>query len=305
VTIRRITVVSAAAALFACSSLPDLTFDDGGSTSGGPALPCNCQSVPAGWTPVSFAAASRPTCPSATSPTDLRVAAGDGTPSCSCTCADVGEGCASGAFTLALAAEPTCLVAPTTASVPADGSACTELKSSFMVPSGAFAKATHAAPTSCSAKAALASPVTDGRLCAGASSGSCSADQACVPAAASGFQSCISKPGTDACPSEFPKRSTGGTNADESKACLGCACGAPPACTGGSVSVYDGVGCKTNGQSHGAVDIGSKCAATSDSNFTATHFKSTPPSGGCATAMKTPPVPGTLTFTDTRTVCCK
>lgn len=71
------------------------------------------------------------------------------------------------------------------------------------------------------------------------------------------------------------------------------------------MSLYDGSMCKLVGASHGS-DVASVCAATSDSNFTATHFKSTPPQGGCSgTTPTAPATPGTLTFTDERTVCCK
>ena len=99
----------------------------------------------------------------------------------------------------------------------------------------------------------------------------------------SGLVSCITRPGANACPPEFPKRSTAGSAADESKACVGCVCGAPTACTGGSVSLYDGSMCRTNGSSHGAVDIASGCAATSDASFTAMHLRSPRlPTGGCA-----------------------
>ena len=142
-------------------------------------------------------------------------------------------------------------------------------------------------------------------MCEPPKSASCGADQVCTPTATTGLASCIARAGANACPPGFPSRRTAGTAADESQACLGCACGAPSACAGGSVSLYDGSACKTNGSSHGAVGIASTCTATSDGSFNATHFKATPPTGGCAAMPTTQPTPGALTFADLRTVCCK
>jgi hypothetical protein len=70
------------------------------------------------------------------------------------------------------------------------------------------------------------------------------------------------------------------------------------------VSIYDSSMCKTLGASQGAVNIGSSCAATSESGFLATHFKSTPAGGGCAQTPTTQPTPGKVSFTEPRTVCC-
>ena len=309
-TAARCVAVAATVTMTACSSLPDLSFGpitDGGSPGDGPVVvgQCTCETPPAGWTPVNFAAASRPSCPASETASDLRVIGGDGAPSCTCTCSDVGGGCTTGDFTVSISTEATCGVTPTNASIPVAMGSCAALGTTITVPTGAFAKVVAPVPTSCAPKAALASAVTSGRTCEPPKSASCSADQLCAPTAASGLTSCVARAGSNACPPEFPNRSTAGTAADESKACLGCACGAPAACTGGKVSLYDGSNCKVVGSSHG-FDVASVCAATSDSNFTATHFKSSPPQGGCSNTTPTAqPTPGTLTFTDGRTVCCK
>jgi hypothetical protein len=295
--------------LAACSSLPDLQFDEDGGTTilpdGAVVAKCTCQTPPEGWTPLSFAPSSRPTCPGGTNAVDLRVASGDGSPSCSCTCGDVGGSCKTGNYTLTVSGELTCAIAPATASVPVDVAACTALPSPITVPNPAFAKVALPSPTSCGATSSLKTPLTDGRLCEPAPATACTAGQLCAATSGGGFTACIAKPGQNACPSDFPKRSTVGTAADTSKACVGCACGAPTACTGGTVSVFDNGGCKTNGAMHGATGIASACAATSDSGFTASHFKSTAGSGGCAPTPTTQPAPGTLSFTNIRTVCCK
>lgn len=308
-------VVSAGVAgtVVSCSSLPDLTFDDvgdgggaeGAAGDGGVGASCTCQAVPAGWTPVMFSTSSRRSCPDGTNESDLRVTSGDGTPRCSCSCSDVGGSCRSGNFTFTLTGEATCGVGATTASIPVDVGSCSALASPINLPAVAFAKVAHTGPTSCSPKASVTSQLSGGRVCQAPPSAACGADQVCVPRPANGFDSCITKSGIDACPVGFPGRSTAGTSADSSKACLGCACGTPGACTGGSVSVYDGSMCKTTGQSHGATGIGTTCAATSDSSFTGTHFRSTPPTGGCGTTPTTPPTPGTIAFADARTICCK
>ena len=60
------TVVAKDRARTACSSLPDVRFDepDGAAGDGGIVVAsCTCQVPPAGWTPVNFAATSRPSLP--------------------------------------------------------------------------------------------------------------------------------------------------------------------------------------------------------------------------------------------------
>jgi hypothetical protein len=173
------------------------------------------------------------------------------------------------------------------------------------VPVGAFAKITHAAPTSCAANSGPMNKASGGRMCQLPPSSACAAGLACAPSAVKGFQSCVTKPGANDCPADYPNKNTAGTSADDSQTCLGCACGAPTACTGGTVSLYDGSMCKAVGSNHGAVNIGTGCAATSDSGFTGTHFKSTPAAGGCSQTPTTQPTPGKVTFADQRTVCCR
>jgi hypothetical protein len=64
--------------------------------------------------------------------------------------------------------------------------------------------------------------------------------------------------------------------------------------------------CKTVGNSKHADDIGATCNDLApSSSFTATHFQSTPPTGGCAAPTAKGTVSGTASFTNERTVCCK
>lgn len=264
-----------------------------------------CEEAPAGWTPIAFAPAAPPACAASTTASDLKVAAGDGNASCSCSCAGAGGSCATGSFTVTSSGEITCAVAPVTGTVPATGN-CLAIPTQFQA--GAFLKATPPAPPlSCTPSATVNGALTSGRQCQAARFGTgCGANQVCAPKAAAMMASCITKPGKNVCPAGFAKRSTAGTAATDDRSCPGCTCNGPTPCTGGTVSVYGNSACKTNGIFDGAESIGTVCAAGApDSNFTATHFKTTPPVGGCGVPA-TPAAPaGTLSFTDERTVCCR
>lgn len=322
----------------ACSSLPDLRFDEGGIEGGvadGPAGPCvpsgseicddgidndcngeidcrdgscsqgfRCADVPAGWTAVAFASATTPACAPSTAGTDLEVAAGDGTAACACTCAGAGGSCATGNFTVTLSAEATCGIGTTTGVVPKSGN-CVALGVSINVQSyGRIAPVVG--PTSCTPTPAVSGALTAGRLCQAPRSGAgCDADEVCAPRAANGFETCITKPGKNVCPPGFSKRSTAGTSAVDARTCTGCTCGAPTACVGGKVSLYGNSMCKTQGANDGAEGIDSACDGLDpDEGFTATHYESTPPSGGCGMPTSPGTAGGTLTFVDERTVCC-
>lgn len=330
----------------ACGSVPDLRFDDGdasgieGGLDGRVVDPnckstgreicddgidndCNgdvdcqdracspafsCQDAPPGWTAVGFAATEHPDCPFGATTADLRVVGGDGGASCTCSCSAVGGSCGTKNFALTLTTESTCSVAPTTANIPPNAGNCTPLGASVNVPGGAFAKIAAAPPASCSATAIPSGgSLTNGRLCQAQRFGTgCAPNQVCAPRPSNGLNRCVTKTGTDACPTGFDKRSTAGAIGTDGRTCTGCACAPPTPCSGGSVSVYDGSMCKTVGSSQGATGITGSCAATSDSGFSATHFKSTPATGGCAGTPTTPATPGgALTFTEQRTVCCR
>jgi len=134
------------------------------------------------------------------------------------------------------------------------------------------------------------------------------AGEVCAPKSTSGggLSSCITTSGKAACPSGFPNRSTAGTSATDTRACIGCACDAPVPCTGGSISLFDNAMCKTVGMSRHADDIGATCNDLApSSSFTATHFESKAPTGGCAAPTANGTVTGTVSFTNERTVCCK
>lgn len=285
-----------------CNLLVDCK--DGACTAQGFA----CQTVPAGWTAVRFSATDRGSCGPGETALDLKVAAGDSTATCHCTCTSAGGSCAAGNFTVTSASDVACAMTPTTTTVPVDNGACAALGSNIALSTRAMATP-PAGPTSCTVASALNGALTDGRLCQPpGTGGGCGSGQVCAQSSAGGggLSSCITTSGKSACPPEFPKRSTAGTDATDSRTCGGCACGAPNPCSGGSVSLYDNVMCKSNGVFGAADNIGATCAALSPSSgFTATHFKSTPPSGGCGAPTSQGVVTGGVAFTNERTVCCK
>jgi hypothetical protein len=345
----RIGCTLAACLIGACSSLPDLHFADGdggvatdsGFEGGTPpacktgtpeicndgfdndcngAVDCQdlacrqqgftCETVPAGWTAVSFAADARPSCPDGADTLDLKVASGDATAACMCSCNPVGGSCTSGSYVLSTANDGACSSAPATTSVPVDNAGCTPLGGGGLAVASHAMIAPPAGPTSCAVTGGMTAALTSGRICQPRSlGGGCGANQAC---AASQSQSgtlaaCVTMAGKSACPAAFPHRSTAGTDATDSRTCSGCACGSPTACTGGSVSLYDSSMCKTNGGFQHADNITGTCGQVGpDSSFTAMFFKSTPPSGGgCGAPTSAGTVTGAVLFTNERTVCCK
>ena len=268
----------------------------------------SCQDAPPDWTAVEFAAAARPACPASTAANDLRVSAGDGTASCTCSCTPVGGACTSGTYAVTTSGENMCSTAAATRNVAVNtGNTCTALSSDLPV-AGFVVRALPVGPTSCNPAASINGPITNGRVCqVGQVGKGCGTNQVCAPKPPAGLSSCITKTGANVCPAGFTKRSTAGTAEDDQRTCTGCACAAPTGCTGGSVTLFESSMCKTNGANSDRADIGTSCAgAAPTSVFVASHFKSTPPTGGCSGTPAAPAVPGgTLTFTDQRTLCCK
>lgn len=336
--------------LVACSSIPNVTFSDDeggvipeggtgdsiviGCTPSGPEVcddgidnDCNgktdcedaactagfsCQDAPAGWTAVGFAGAARPACPAATTATDLKVTAGDGsaTGTCACSCTSVGGSCTTGSWTVTYASDPACATALGTVTVPlSSGALCPTTATSPNVPANAFFKVTPPAPpASCTATGA-GFGLADGRACQGARFGKCAnAAQVCAPKPAAGFAACITKTGKDVCPNGFTKRNTAGTAATDSRVCNGCSCNGPAPCTGGGVDLYDNDSCNTNGSMRSGVEgITSTCGAQPDEAFTVKYFKARAPGGGgCVPASASGTPSGSASFTaGERTVCCK
>jgi hypothetical protein len=323
-----------AATLLACSSVPELHFVDGDGGAIDPnctqtgAEICNdgidndcdgkidcqdsdcnagfsCQDAPADWTAVTFAAAAQPGCAPGATSTDLQVSAGDGSATCSCSCESVGGSCA-GNLTLVTAADTACAVNPTSAAIPPNAGACTALGGNIALSTRAMLMPPPA-PSSCMPKQGLNGALTKGRLCQAPQFGKgCAANQVCAPKPATGLDACVTKAGKSACPAGFAKRNTAGTGANEMRTCTGCACDPPTACTGGSVELFDNPACKTNGNAKHATGINGACNPLApDSGFTATHFTSTPATGGCGTPIAPATASGSLAFVDERTVCCK
>jgi hypothetical protein len=273
----------------------------------------SCQDIPTSWTAVSFSATARPSCPDGSVSVDLKVVGGDGaSATCNCSCNGVGGSCASGSFTVTSSNEATCSTMPTTTTVPLNNATCTALTTSIALASHAMATP-PSPPASCALTSALNGALTEGRLCraqpgSGPMIGGCGQNQTCGGAGTQGLATCITKDGKSACPETFPKRSTAGTDATDSRSCSGCACAAPTPCTGGSVSLFDSSMCKTNGGAfQNAVGITSSCNTLApSSNFTATFFKSTPPTGGgCGALTNQGTMTGGVSFVDERTVCCR
>lgn len=269
----------------------------------------SCQDAPPDWTAIEFAAAARPACPANTAMNDLRVSAGDGSATCNCSCASVGGSCTVGTWTVSTGTDATCGVA--TKAVPlSSAGACTALTGTAFSVSSFVARAFPPGPTMCAPSATVNGPITSGRMCQPGKYGKgCGTNQVCAPKPPAGAASCVTKLGPSACPGGFTKRSTAGTTEDDQRTCNGCACGAPSACAGGSVSLYTTSNCKSTGaNAEHAENISTTCGApTPDPNFPVVAFKSTAPAGGGCNATPTTPATagGALTFTDQRTVCCK
>jgi hypothetical protein len=272
----------------------------------------SCQDVPNDWTAISFSATARPTCPDGTMSVDLKVAPGDSTgATCNCSCNGVGGSCTSGSFTVTSANDGACSSTPTTTTVPVNNAACAALTTNIVLANRAMLTP-PSPPASCALTSALNGALTDGRLCqavAGSAlmGGGCGTNQLCARGASTGLASCITKNGRSACPVDFPQRSTAGTDATDSRSCSGCACAAPTPCTGGDVSLYESSTCKAVGGFQNATGITTSCNNLNpDSNFTATSFKSTPPTGGGCGALTNPgTVTGGVSFINERTVCCR
>ncbi len=271
----------------------------------------SCQDVPDGWTAVAFSATARPSCPDGTTAVDLKVSAGDGmTAACSCSCKEAGGSCTTGSFTVISASDAACTTTPTMTTVPVNDAACTAIGANIALASRAMI-AEPSAPASCTVTSAVEGALTDGRLCraqaGGTTGGGCDANQTCARGGTQGLASCITMEGKEACPGSFPKRSTAGTDANDGRSCSGCACAAPTPCTGGSVSLFDSSMCKTNGVFLHADNIDTSCNPLAPaSGFTATFFKSTPPTGGgCGAPTSQGTATGGVTFTNERTVCCR
>ena len=221
-------------ALIACGSLPDLHFADteagvGGSEGGvgseggigldaGP-FSCEtttsfvCQDAVPDWTPVLFAASMQPSCPSGTSGIDLKVAAGDASATCACSCSSAGGSCASGDFTVTSGADSACAGSgPTTVSV--DSAGCTPINGGSLSLSSRAMATPPTGPTSCTPSGAQAAALTSGRLCQVAGEGTgCTATQSCAPKPGGGLQACVAKSGINPCPAGFARRSTAGVPA--------------------------------------------------------------------------------------------
>lgn len=270
--------------------------------------------APAGWTLVSFADATRPPCATGyDAPIDLKVVNGIGTGNCNCNCnAAVGKECTSGSFSVAVDSTNACGAG---AANIAHNTNCTPLPNNINIPNpNAFAAATPPAGPAAGECTAVtvpeAGPITLGKTCGVSTAtkfgkGCTTATQQCAPKAA-GFEVCITKLGTDTCPTPYTDRKTAGTDAVDTRSCNACTC-EPKGCTG-SIELFSEADCTVGGNKRSTGAIDSSCDAITG-NFTATRYKSTlaAPLNGCGFAAGgfNNAMAGNITWTEQRTVCCK
>lgn len=315
-----------------CSSIPDVTFDDG--DGGGARLdaglegatldaedgggrgdgdvgrpPCGAGSscvegVPPGWSVIAFAEGSLPPCPPGfANGKDLRTIDGAaGAATCGCSCSASTTCALSGSVGVAWGPDATCGTPRAPLSAKAG---CSKLNgsASFTVPASSFLKLTPPPAPACNASlSSTIPPVRDARACTpvGPDAFSCPGTAACVPQVGAGYSTCIQRVGVNACPAGFPRQRRGGSSATDTRSCSTCSCLAAP-CTV-ALTVHDSSVCGSPKAS--AASTGACAPLSNGAAFTARAYEVTAAGGGCAAA--TPPVEsGSLVFADELSICCK
>jgi hypothetical protein len=318
----------------ACSSVPDITFDDvdGGSSgsSGGPCVAtgaeicgdgrdndCNgkadcadpaCEAksscvdgVPAGWQVVAFAEGARPPCPEGfDESTDVTTVVGaSGAAVCGCSCTG-STTCAAGSLGVALGATAAC--ATSTESL-ALTTGCGQLNgpASFAVGANTFIKVTAPPPPTCNGTpTSTVTPLREGRVCAPRANdaGGCAATAACAPRVSAGYALCVQKAGSNECPPAFAVARHAGTSATDTRACSACSCVSMPCAV--KLTLYDKVNC---GAAQATAMTSATCSQIANAAFSARGYETTV-SGGCG-AASTPLGTGSLVLAGETTVCCK
>jgi hypothetical protein len=321
-----------ALATSACSTVPDLVFDDGdGGADGGPCVKtgpeicddgidndCNgktdcaddaCQQryrcvdrAPDDWQLTALAQGGRPTCPDGFGDSsDVRAVRGSsGAPTCGCDCGGA-SACSPNGIVAGIDNSPGCGGTSQTFDASTD---CQRLNG-LQISGNAFVKATAGTATSCRSTAnGTVAEVRDGRTCAvRRAGGGCGASQVCVPRTTSGYSVCIAKGGSQTCPGAFPTSISAGSNVQQdSRACSSCTCTAAP-CTG-EVKLYDNRDCSSGEKLTLAASAPpGNCDRVSNGSFQARGYTATI-AGGCVMAAAGKGS-GTLTLADERTICCK
>ncbi|HSO40011.1 MAG TPA: hypothetical protein VLT33_46105 [Labilithrix sp.] len=321
-----------AVAVAACSSLPDLKFDD---ADGGPVGPCvktgseicddgidnDCNgktdcaddacgqrfrcvdAAPADWQLTALAEGSRPGCPAGFGDAaDVSaVRASSGAPTCGCDCGGA-SACMPTGIAVGIDNDPSCSATNETLAPRSD---CGRLQGNgFSVDANAFAKVTAGSAASCRPTGNGTVPaLKDSRTCAVPKvGGGCGGGQVCAPRTSNGYAMCIAKSGSTTCPGSFPTSLHAGTNPRDTRSCTGCTCTTAP-CTG-EVKLYDSRDCN-GGEKLTLTASGppGACARVTNGSFQARSYTATA-SGGCVMAAPGK-ANGALDFDAERTICCK
>ena len=287
---------------------------------------------PVGWTLTAESDDTRPACPTDYATTrDIQVVTGTGSGTCSCTCALTNgtEACILQQSSVLIATTNACASAANGAQTPqivsANATNCTALTTNIDLPNpNSFGQVTTPAnpPSGCSPTVTKNGfpAITAGRTCTPPTpepaGGGCGIGQVCArKTGVAGLALCVQKAGTNTCPSAaYPTRKTAGgeTFADggvvdggatqDNRDCNTCSCSSPT-CTNASVTLSDQADCTTGGSKNTSGPMTTACAATTNKNFTATHYKSTITAGGCTPTFNPASTNG-IAFTDTTTICC-
>lgn len=143
-----------------------------------------------------------------------------------------------------------------------------------------------------------------GLACGGASvvGAGCTSAQLCAPKPAAGFNDvmCIQRTGDHACPAEFPDKHTYVDQANDTRGCSACACGAGEDLACSAVTTLHPSGAQCNNTPHTTIPNDGSCVAIQNGSrkTTVTKTGACPASGGAPT--------GTIVddLSSAVTVCC-
>jgi hypothetical protein len=107
------------------------------------------------------------------------------------------------------------------------------------------------------------------------------------------------KDGGHTCPSRYTDARVVGTSPADKRSC-GKSCACSPSSCEGKLELFDSPTCAGGKDLAAAAD--DKCANTLNTAFTASAYRYVP-SSGCSVSNP-PPVIGTITFAEEKTICC-
>ncbi len=280
--------------------------------------------VPAGWSLVEYAAATRPSCGAGFGAAEDVVEGPAGAAAtCACGCAmdpnDPGS-CEKGTAKLFSNGALGGCVSLTSLDFPAADGAC----SPKPLDSVANAKAQIAplpyTPGKCTpAPSKTVAPVTfagQGRACASALApgGGCGSASVCAPRAAAPFGMCVEKVGDVACPAGFATRHLAGTGASDTRDCGACTCTVSGGCANAKLTLFEDKACGGGGGPGGpggpggatlAIVADGACNDTNETTshkYTAYEYSADPQGVQCAGSPGAPS--GAVALVGARTVCC-